>query len=156
MPDPPERRPGIRQPEAIPAFKVWLGEQIEVLGVTAAGKCRAYELGTLASSDTRLINDLIRDVPVTVAYRMTPKRQRAYTSNQRGSPLDMWVVNAGTEDHVVCRIGEMVYSVGFGNPPPPLKILPVTRTTWKEWKLAHPDTDVCLRPPPTGLSRRQY
>jgi hypothetical protein len=102
---PIERRPGRRQPEAVPGSKVLLGDQVEVLGVTVAGKCRAYELGTSASYDIRLINDLIGDVPVTVAYRMQPKSQRAFTSDQRGSPLDMSVVNAGTEDHLVCKIG---------------------------------------------------
>jgi hypothetical protein len=141
-----ERRSGIRQPKTFPAAKVWLADQIEVIGVTAAGKHRAYELGTFASSDTRLINDLIGDVPVTVAYCMKPKRQRAFTSDQRGSSLDMWVVNAGREDHLVCRIGELDCSVELGNPPPPLKELAATRTTWKNWKLAHPDTDVYLRP----------
>jgi hypothetical protein len=148
-----ERRDGRRQPEAIPASKVWLGEQIEVLGVTVAGKHRAYELGTFTSENTRLINDLIGDVPVTVAYCIKPRRQYAFTSDQRGSPLDMWVINAGREDHVVCRIGEIVYSVHLGDPRPPLKELAVTRTTWKDWKQAHADTDVCLRPLPAGRDR---
>jgi hypothetical protein len=151
---PVEKRPGIRQPKASPASQVWLADQTEVLGVMAAHKCRAYELGTFASSDTRLINDLIGDVPVTVAYCMKPKRQRAFTSDQRGSPLEVWVVSDGRQDRVMCRIGDNAYTMNLGNPSLPLKELPVTRTTWKNWKQDHPDTDVCLRPAPAGRTRR--
>jgi hypothetical protein len=152
---PIERRPGIRQPKASPADQVRLADQTEVLGVTAAGKCRAYELGTFASSNTRLINDLIGDVPVTVAYCMKPKRQRAFTSDQRGLPLEVWVVSDGREDRVVCKIGEIAYTMNLGNPSLPLKELPVTRTTWKNWKQDHPDTDVCLRPLPAWRTGRE-
>jgi hypothetical protein len=142
------RRPGIRQPKTFPASQVRLGDQIEVMGVTAAGKHRAYELGAFAGSNTRLINDLIGDAPVSVAYLMMPKRLRAFTSDQRGAPLDVWVVDAGGRDKLVCRIGEAYYTLELGDPPPPLKELAATRTTWKEWKQAHPDTDVYLRPGP--------
>jgi hypothetical protein len=132
------------------AFQTWLADHTQVIGVTVAGKHRAYAVVVFTGSSTQLVNDLIDDVPVTVAYGMEPKRQRAFTSDQRGSPLDVWVVNAGKEDHLVCRIGDIEYSLELGNPPPPLKELAVTRTTWKEWELAHPDTDVCLRPGPVA------
>jgi hypothetical protein len=132
------------------ASQTWLGDQTQVIGVTLAGKHRAYALVDFAGSGTQLINDVIGDVPVTVAYSIKPNRQRAFTSDQRGSPLDVWVVNPGRDDHLVCRIGDVEYSLELGDPPPPLKELAATRTTWKEWKLAHPNTDVCPRPAPVG------
>jgi hypothetical protein len=147
-----ERRPGIRQLVIVPASRAsrtWLTDQTQVIGVTVAGKHRAYALVGFTGR-TQLLNDLIGDVPVTVAYSLKPERQRAFTSDQRGSPLDVWVVNAGREDHLVYRIGDVECSLELGDPPPPLKDLAVTRSTWKDWKLAHPDTDVCLRPAPVG------
>jgi len=144
-----ERRAGIRQLVIVPASRMQMADQVHVIGVTVAAKHRAYALVGLTGR-IQLYNDLIGDVPVTVAYTLKPERQRAFTSNERGSALDVWVVNASRKDHLVCRIGDLEYSLELGDPPPPVKELPVTRTTWKEWKQAHPDTDVCLRPAPVN------
>jgi hypothetical protein len=150
-------KPGIRQPDIVPAARVRLADQAEVIGVTAAGEHRAYALSAFPHPTSQLVNDLIGDVPVTVSYCIKQKRHRVFTSDQRGSPLDVWLVNAGGEDDLVLKIGEFSYSQKSGQPlqqgaqPLPLKELPATRTTWKDWKHAHPDTDAYVEPP--GLGR---
>jgi hypothetical protein len=147
-----ERRPGIRQLVIVPASRTphtWLADQTQVIGVSVAGKHRAYALVAFTGR-TQLVNDLVGGVPVTVAYSLKPQLQRAFTSDQRGSPLDVWVVTAGRQDHLVCRIGDVEYPLESGDLPAPLRELAVTCTTWKDWERAHPDTDVCLRPAPHG------
>jgi hypothetical protein len=136
------RSPGIRQPETIPASQVQLADETEVIGVTAAGMHRAYALSAFMRATTQLVNDLVGDVPVTVTYCIKANRHRAFSSDERGAPLDVWLLNARVQDELTLRIGEKSFLQKSSNLPAPLKELPATRTTWKDWKEAHPDTDV--------------
>jgi hypothetical protein len=138
-------RPGIRQPKTLPASEAHLVDSALVIGVTAAGKYRAYALVAFTLSRTQVVNDLIEDVPVTVTYARKPKRHRVFTADQRGAPLDVWQANVGGGEDIVLRIGDVSYSQKFGSPP--LKELAADLTNWKSWKQAHPDTDVYLGPP---------
>jgi hypothetical protein len=145
----PAMAPGIRQPKTFPASQVRLADQAEVIGVAIAGKYRAYALSAFTDPVTQVVNDLIGDVPVTVTYCIKPQRCRVFTSDQRGSPLDVWQANIGADD-IVLRVGDVSYSQKLGKPP--LKELEAVRTTWKDWKQSHPDTDVYL---PLALTQRE-
>jgi hypothetical protein len=141
------RRPGSRQPETVPVIRIWLADHTEVIGINAGGKHRAYALAAFTQATTQLVNDLVGDVPVTVTYCIKANRHRAFSSDQQGAPLDIWLLNSGVQDDLALRIGEGLFSQKSVKLPPPLKELPATRTTWKEWKQAHPNTDIYLRPP---------
>jgi hypothetical protein len=138
---------GIREAETVPASQVQLTDETQVIGITAGGKHRAYALDAFTRATAQLVNDLVGEVPVTVTYCIKANRHKAFSSDQRGAPLDVRLLNGDVQDDVALRIGEDSFSQKSSKLPPPLKELAATRTTWKEWKQAHPDTDIYVQPP---------
>ena len=90
---------------------------------------------------THVINDVVGQVPVTVSYCNRTDCVRVFTTGDDShQPLDVGV--GGFAD------GKMLLHLAHRNfrqdsREIPLPSLEFERTTWKSWKTAHPDTDVC-------------
>jgi hypothetical protein len=138
---------GIARPLTCPAPQADLEDQAPVIGVTVAGKSRAYALRAFQSMTDRVVNDLIQDIPVTVTYWPPTDLHRVFTSTQRGSPLELSIGGVVRGD-MLLYLGKEFYlqktgrSSGVNAAPLPYQDLPAVRANWNDWKQAHPDTDV--------------
>jgi hypothetical protein len=157
-----DRQEGIRQPPALPAASAGLGDDVEVVGVSAGGRHRAYLLSALVPIRGHVVNDLLGGHPVTVTYCDRADCLRVFTGPP-GQPFD--VAGAGWDNRegrrgLVLRVGSTLYRQDTGGPaedapvaPFPLPRAGHERTTWKRWREAHPDTDVYVgvrSPAPEG------
>jgi hypothetical protein len=130
---------------------IQVSDATPVIGVTTAGRSRAYVLRALRRPDTHVYNDLLGKVPVTVTYCDLDDCVRVFTSPDCRRPLDVAAV--GPDPHharkMLLRVGEQCYCQETGLPPDgegtspfPYADSPFVRTTWGEWRAAHPDTDI--------------
>jgi hypothetical protein len=129
----------------------YLTDSEKVFGVSVGGQQRAYPLRMLDWHE--MLNDVVGGVPVTLSYctlcgsgvlydTRTPAGQ-AYTFGTSGllyrsnklmvdrQTLTLW--NNMTGEPAVGRLARS---------PIRLPVLPVTITTWKEWRTRHPGTTV--------------
>jgi hypothetical protein len=82
------RLPGIETPACDPPGKVRLPDNTEVIGVSAAGKYRAYTIQSLFFPN-HIVNDLLGKVPVTVTYCDLTDTVKVFTDKRRGKPLPL-------------------------------------------------------------------
>ena len=149
---PLEGIPALDNPATIPAVEAkYLNDSEKVFGVSVGGQQRAYPLRILDWHE--MLNDVVGGVPVTLSYctlcgsgvlydTRTPAGQ-AYTFGTSGllyrsnklmvdrQTLTLW--NNMTGEPAVGRLARS---------PIRLPVLPVTITTWKEWRTRHPGTTV--------------
>jgi len=148
----------VRMPRMRRAADVTLADETTVVGVVVAGKPRAYNLGVFRWPNYCVINDLINDIPITVAYHEAEKTVRVYTDRYRGSPLELEnsghisTDGKGGEMKMMLNIREVFYLQESGEPAdksdPTIKKLatyPFEQMSWKEWKEAHPSTEIYTR-----------
>jgi len=145
--------PPIRQPLTFPAT-AGVPADMEVVGVSAGGKHRAYLLLALRPFQTHVVNDLLDSVPVTVSYCDGTSCIKVFRGKARGVPLDVSVggwrqFDTGGRGGLVLKVHGKRYAHSSGKALDPSSAarfpyeeVPFTRTTWKAWKQAHPDTDV--------------
>ncbi len=152
--------PGLDQPEIVKADEANLPEDEEVLGVEIQGHARAYRLKALAHPSDHLVNDMIAGNPVSVAYCDLTQCTRAFTApSPSGQPLNLSIAGLWHEG-MVLRIGDACYEHKTGRQIArvsktsttaapiteesawPLTSLPLTRTTWGQWRAQHPETDL--------------
>jgi hypothetical protein len=93
-----------------------------------------------------VVNDCIDGVPVTVTYCDRTDCARVFTG-EGNEALDVWT--AGYMDGLMLRYNGRFFLQNTGRPvaadgpaPEVLPSLPHTRSTWKQWHSAHPDTDI--------------
>lgn len=144
--------PALDRPRAIPAAEArYLSDSEPVFGVSLGGERRAYPLRILDWHE--MVNDEVGGEPVTISYctlcgsavlysTRTPAGG-AYTFGTSGllyrsnklmvdrQTLSLW--NNLTGEPVVGRLARS---------PVRLPVLPLTRTTWKDWRTRHPGTTV--------------
>ncbi len=142
--------PALDNPTTIPAAKAgYLNDGEKVFGALVGGEARAYPLRMLDWHE--MLNDQLGGRPVTLSYctlcgagilydTRTPSG-KSYTFGTSGllyrsnklmvdrQTLSLW--NNLTGEPVVGRLA---------NSPIRLPVLPLTLTTWKEWRTRHPDT----------------
>ncbi len=147
---PLEGIPALDRPANLPAVEAkYLSDSERVFGVSVGGEQRAYPLRMLDWHE--MLNDVVGGVPVTLSYctlcgsgvlydTRTPSGQ-AYTFGTSGllyrsnklmvdrQTLTLW--NNMTGEPAVGRLARS---------PIRLPVLPVTITTWKEWRTRHPGT----------------
>jgi hypothetical protein len=123
-----------------------------VLGVSAGGQERAYLLDTMESTENHVVNDLFGETPVSVTYCDRTRCARAFTGGESGRPLALRPTGFSAESGMVLDSGQGQYFQNTGQPvsagaaPFPYREAPSARTTWGEWKAAHPDTAVVFFP----------
>lgn len=152
--------PGLTRPPAHRADAAGLRDDEPVIGVEVAGVPRAYVVGAMSSRTTHVVNDLIANVPVTVAYCDLTRCTRVYTDPGGSRPLDFRVGGLysmeGTEmvlnlrgDYYFHRSGRSVRA-GAGPGDIPYSRIEPLMTTWGEWVRRHPTTDVFVGDRPPG------
>jgi hypothetical protein len=148
---PPYQDELIQQPPAVPAASADLKEDVEVVGVSAGGRHRAFLISTLGTVRSHVVNDLLAGQPVTVTYCSRTECIRVFTG-PTGEPLDVavggWDNREGRQG-LILRIGSKLYrqdTLGRAEDGPaapfPYPDADYERTTWGRWREAHPDTDV--------------
>jgi hypothetical protein len=143
--------PGLISPRAEPAAASKVADGDEVIGVVVNGKPRAYWLQALKYPPWHIVNDVVDGVPVTVTFCDHTNCTQVYTDRQSATPLD---VNLGGlyGGELVLKIGGVLYFQESGKPFEPAEGAPSLpyadhpweRTTWKEWRQRHPETDVFI------------
>lgn len=144
--------PALDQPAHVPAAAAgYLKDEERVFGVSLGGERRAYPLRILGWHE--MVNDRVGGEPVTlsyctlcgsgVLYGTRTRAGGAYTFGTSGllyrsnklmvdrQTLTLWSNLTG--EPVVGRLAQS---------PVRLTLLPLTLTTWKEWRRRHPETTV--------------
>jgi hypothetical protein len=136
--------PRLTRPSTEQASRVFLHDNLKVVGVVVDGKSRAYTLQGMTPIMHHVVDDLVGKTPVTVTYCPSTGCVRVFTGDGR-EPLPIAV--SGYRDGLLLTLGEHQFDQKTGRSitkgePPPIRRLPYEETTWGEWKKAHPDTDV--------------
>lgn len=151
--------PGIQLPEAQPASSAQLEDDVEVIGVLVDGRPRAYELRAFCPLPPEglpaqhVVNDLLAGAPITITYCDRLDCVQVYTDTHAKTPLPVavggWTERGGHKSMLLC-IGDSHYrqdsreALEADAPPFPYTQFNYVRMTWKQWRTAHPDTDVYL------------
>jgi|SRR5579872_4550671 len=142
---PPEKKhiiahiQGLRQPAMTAARSVQAPDGTPVIGVSVGTEFRAYLPEAMSSTPTHIINDLIGNTAVTVTYCDRTDCARVLTQANRSTPLD--VGGRGFSDgQMTIDVDGEVFDQDSSDVP--LDDLSFSRTTWGQWKVDHPDTDV--------------
>jgi hypothetical protein len=140
---------GVRLPPTRTPEESGLADREEVFGVVAGGRARAYRLAALSLPSRHVVNDVVGDTPVTVAYCDRTDCARVYTGPPGAGPLDVSLLGLYRGEMIV-RIDGALYrhatgralEPGAGPRDAPYPAQPPTRTTWGEWRRKYPETDV--------------
>lgn len=149
---------GIQQPPTRSATEAGLAEDAAVIGVSFAGKARAYSIAAMSQGPrAHVINDMLAGHPVTVAYCNVMDCARVFTMNTSPAPLDLGVGGWRGEKGMILQVDGVKYALEDGKnlstpdgSPLPYQQMDYQRTTWGEWHETHPDTDVYVRQPQTA------
>lgn len=139
----------VTTPPVIPSDRASIGPDEVVAGVVVNGKARAYRLESMRLSDRHLINDLIGKVPVSISYCNLSNCVRVYMDTKSSEPLDIQVAGILNGD-MILKIKGSLYSqksgtaveTGEGHAKVPYATLTPERTTWRQWRMDHPETDL--------------
>ncbi len=150
--------PGIRQPLTLSAKEAQLDEDVEVIGVSLGGRARAYCVDSLSGGpEFHVINDMLADRPVTVAYCDHTRCARVFTTPVGNAPLDLNVGGWDADQGMMLNLNGVNYALKDGNNithpeegPLPLPCIEPKQMPWGQWRRAHPDTDVYMITPPTS------
>jgi hypothetical protein len=141
---------GLESPKMVAADEIVLREKQEVLGVVVAGQARAYPLFSMRSMFEHVINDHVVDEsgkrkPFTVTYCDLTECTRVLEAVDDRDDTSLRVGIMGLLDG---GLGLMWKNKGVKQAEEleGLRDYPHERTTWGEWKSAHPDTLVYAGP----------
>lgn len=152
---PMQRQPaGPMKLEVLAADEVNLEDEEPVIGISVGSYHRAYLVEALDGSWESLlttgnepvgqvVNDVLGDVPITVTFCSRSQRCRVLTG-PGAQPLQLAVQENADHDGMALRVGGQTFEQT--DPTLPLQDYPFELTTWKDWKSAHPETDVYLGP----------
>jgi hypothetical protein len=144
--------PGVRQPAAKSVDDAGIADDAEVVGISVGTRHRAYLVRALDNPSTQVVNDVLGETPVTIAYCERTRRARAFTGPQDGKPLDM-MFGGWIGSKMVVALNQFFYDQETGRSTSPemndsaLPIYPCEQTTWKTWRAAHPTTDIYVGGP---------
>ncbi|MSR58484.1 MAG: DUF3179 domain-containing protein [Planctomycetaceae bacterium] len=140
-------RPGSRLPPTESADQADLELGAEVIGVSVGDVHRAYVCDAMSTYDTKVINDLIDGVPVTVTFCDRTGCARAFTAKNRSEPLNVQL-GGWSGEGMLLLINSHMFAQNSDKIP--LSKVSVEKSTWSEWKKLHPESDVYTgRPTPS-------
>ncbi len=157
---PIEGIPALDQPVHVPAAQaIYLTAEERVFGVSLGGETRAYPLRILDWHE--MLNDVVGGQPVTLSYCTLCGSGVLYATRNSipGQAGGSWtfgtsgllyrsnklMVDRQTRTLWSNLTGEPVIGKlagGDGGEVPRLAVLPLTLTTWKDWRDHHPETTV--------------
>ena len=143
--------PALTRPKRIPAAEAdYLNENSPVLGVEIDGDARAYPINILNWHE--IVNDYFGNLPVSVTYCPLCGTGIAFDARVQGRAVrfgvsgllhnsDLLMYNRGVGQPSLWQqaLGKAVAGPLAGTQ---LKLLPVTRSAWGDWKAKHPQTTV--------------
>jgi Protein of unknown function (DUF3179) len=148
--------PGVALPAVVPAAAAELADDEPVIGVVVRGKPRAYRVKALASSTGHVVNDLLAGAPVTVTHCDRTGCTRVFGGDGTEA---LAVMTGGYSGGLLLRVGGRFYHQVDGRPLDdpagaalPYQAVEFRQVPWKEWRAAHPDTDVYVGEPPVSRS----
>jgi hypothetical protein len=144
----------------VPAASAGLTPDAVVIGVSFAGVHRAYPVAVMSDSISHVINDRIAGRPLTVAYCDRTSCVRAFTARDGQPAINLavggWLNEGGVSD-MLLRNGPHRYRLKTGEglnpdaPPFPFEGVQAELTSWREWRAAHPDTELVRTFSPVNL-----
>jgi hypothetical protein len=143
---------GLQTPATVAAREANLPDEAEVIGIQVGDRYRAYQLTAMEVPIRHVINDVVNRLPVSVTYCNLTQCVRAFGGKSGCQPLALGLGGLQGGEMILRwngvsyfqRTGKAV-SEGLGDLP--LQEYPHTRTTWKAWREAHPDTDLFMIEP---------
>jgi Protein of unknown function (DUF3179) len=146
--------PGIERPPVLAAREARLSDEEKIIGVEVEGRFRAYRISAMLDRFHHIVNDMIDERPITVTYCSLRDTAAGFTSGRLGTPLPISQGGLWDGRMVIC-IGEAEYSQetlepfkqSLPVPAFPYEPTPLVRTSWKNWREQHPETDVYEGPP---------
>ncbi len=130
---------GVRTPPTVAADAARLADDARVVGVSVGERHRAYSIEVLSAMTSHVVNDLVDEVPVSVTYCNQSDCARVLTSEEHGTPVDLWL-GGWMGGQMSLRYHDLHYPQTSERLP--LLDYPFTLTSWREWRELHPDTDV--------------
>ena len=131
--------PGVREPETKSAGEAELSDKTRVIGIMEGEMARAYVEMAMHLPQTHVVNDLFGDHAITVTLCDRCNCVRVLTKPHSGRPLDV-MVGGFLNSRLALEIDGRTFSQDAEDLP--LQEHDFTRTTWGEWKIQHPETDV--------------
>jgi hypothetical protein len=144
--------PGISRPPIRRAEDAKLPDDEEVIGIVVDGQARAYRVKAFDDLSRHIVNDLVGDRPVTVAYCNVSDCARAYAGPRGGRLLEVSQAGILSGREMIVKAAGAYYLHRTGEPmkdgggPFPYPTHPLVRQTWGEWRREHPETDLYLGP----------
>lgn len=154
---PVEGIPALDRPRHVPAAGAgYLLDSERVFGVSLGGEQRAYPLRILDWHE--MLNDVVGGEPVTLSYCTLCGSGVLYSTRRpEGEPYTfgtsglLYRSNKLMIDRQTLTLWENLTGEPVVGPqarrPAPLPVLPLTLTTWKEWRSRHPQTTVLALDP---------
>ncbi|HEX4959241.1 MAG TPA: DUF3179 domain-containing protein [Thermoanaerobaculia bacterium] len=149
---PVEGIPALDQPAHVPAAQAdWLTPGERVFGVSLGGETRAYPLRILDWHE--MVNDTVGGEPVTLSYctlcgsgvlystRTAPGESYTFGTSGLLYRSNKLMLDRQTRSLWSNLTGEAVIGP-LAAGPARLAVLPLTLTTWREWRQRHPETTV--------------
>jgi len=133
--------PGINKPKIRSIAEVEIDDQAEIIGIAVGDRYRAYLIKSLSYMNSHIINDLIDDVPVSVTYCDRSNRIKVFSFYTRGKIIDLSLAGVYNNE-LILQLDDEMYEQRAEKIP--LQKYSFERTTWKQWKDAHPDTDIYI------------
>jgi hypothetical protein len=140
--------PGIERPPVHQAQDSRLSDEENIIGVEVEGRFRAYRTSAMLDRYNHIINDMIDEHPISITYCSMNDIAAAFTSGRLGAPLSISQGGLLNRHMIIC-VGEAEYvqdtlePYQLKTPVPafPYEPIPLVRTTWKQWREMHPETD---------------
>ncbi len=142
--DTPFILPVFQHPRIVPADEANLPDDAEVIGVRGDGWSRAYAVSALSRVQSHVVNDLIGDTPLTIAFCDRTKNVRCLSSELQGQPLAVRL--GGWKDGQMLLMLDHRFYAHLSEDLPCTDVL-FEQTTWKAWREAQPETDVYVEAP---------
>jgi hypothetical protein len=135
--------PLVQFPQTLTAEDAEVEDSAWVIGVSVKGRHRAYRMRGMKLLETHVVNDLIEQVPVTVTYCDLRACIRGFTApNESEVPLTVRVGGFDDRDGLMLTVDGQLFAQAADETP--LTPFSVETMSWKEWKSAHPDTDIYM------------
>ncbi|MBW3598875.1 MAG: DUF3179 domain-containing protein [Planctomycetes bacterium] len=142
--------PGVRPASYRSAAEAGLRDTEPVIGVIVNGKARAYQINSMCSLQTCLVNDTVAGRAISVLYAAEVGSPRVLTDEQDlpGEALPLGIHGIVQGSLYVSYQGRNRF---FDGTLRGLADHPFAHCSWKTWRAAYPDTDVYrAEAPPVG------
>jgi hypothetical protein len=120
-----------------------------VIGIEVGGRARAYCLRSLDHPMGHLINDMVGETAVSIAYCNLSRCVQVYSDPNARAPLDAEIAGVLNREMII-KLRGVPYYHRTGEPVEPAEspaaipynLLTPTLAKWDQWSRQHPETEV--------------